>query len=597
MSTESERRLSALYTAMLAVAIDCIVMIDETGRVLEFNPAAERTFGYRREDVLGKPMVDFIVPPDLRDAHRAGLARYLETGESRVLNKRIEIRGCRSNGDVFPIELTILRVEQPGPTIFTAYLRDLTEQKRLESVQQLLLGVSDILATSLDYEETLRNLSHVVVPAFADWYAVDMVDARGALRRLEVSHRDPEKVSAAVELAERFPEEPNQPGGVDHVVRTGESVLIPDVSEALLASAAIEDARLKLLQHLGLRSAMIVPLRARGRVVGAITLVTAESARRYAERDLDLAQDLAQRAGEAIEKAMLFAEVSESRERLEQQATELQHQAAELEETAAELQTTVEELRAANEALRTEKAQAEESRQQADEANRAKSDFLASMSHELRTPLNAIMGYSQLLEVGVHGPLAELQHEDLRRIDRSAQHLLGLINDILNFAKIEAGRLEFHLERVAVASVLRRVEELVAPQALAKKLTYRFVNECPDVFVCADEEKLIQIFVNLASNAVRYTKEGGRITVECRATEDRVTTEVCDTGVGIPRDKLTAVFEPFVQVDRGYAGHRQGTGLGLAISRDLARGMGGDLTVRSELGKGSVFSLELKREP
>ncbi|MDB4877202.1 MAG: ATP-binding region ATPase domain protein [Gemmatimonadetes bacterium] len=597
MSTESERRLSALYTAMLAVAIDCIVMIDETGKVLEFNPAAERTFGYRREEVLGKPMVDFIVPPDLRDAHRAGLAHYLETGEARVLNKRIEIRGCRSNGDVFPVELTILRVEQPGPTIFAAYLRDLTEQKRLESVQQLLLGASDILAASLDYEETLRNLSHVVVPAFADWYAVDMVDARGALRRLEVSHRDPEKVSAAVELAERFPEEPNQPGGVNHVVRTGEPVLIPDISEALLASAAIEDARLKLLQHLGLRSAMIVPLRAQGRVVGAITLVTAESARRYAERDLDLAQDLAQRAGEAIEKAMLFAEVSESRERLEQQATELQYQAAELEESAAELQTTVEELRAANEALRTEKAQAEESRQQADEANRAKSDFLASMSHELRTPLNAIMGYSQLLDVGVHGPLEELQHEDLRRIDRSAQHLLGLINDILNFAKIEAGRLEFHLERVAVASVLSRVEELIAPQALAKKLTYRFVNECSNVFVCADEEKLIQIFVNLASNAVRYTKEGGRITIECRATEDRVITEVCDTGVGIPRDKLAAVFEPFVQVDRGYAGQRQGTGLGLAISRDLARGMGGDLTVRSEVGKGSVFSLELKREP
>jgi PAS domain S-box-containing protein len=561
MSQDQEQQLSARYAAMLAVAIDCIVMIDEAGKVLEFNPAAERTFGYRREDVVGKPMVDFIVPPDLRDAHRAGLARYLATGETRVLGKRIELRGHRANGDDFPVELTILRVEQPGAAIFAAYLRDLTEQARLERDRLLLLGVSDILAASLDHEETLRNLSHVLVPVLADWYAIDMLDARGELRRLEVSHRDPAKISLARELAERYPEDPDQAHGLYHVIRTGETELVTEISDAMLAGAACDEAHLGLLRRLGLRSAVIVPLRARARVVGAITLVTAESGRRYDERDRTLVQDLAHRVGEAIEKAMLFADVSESHER-----------------------------------LAAEKAQAEESRRQADEANRAKSDFLASMSHELRTPLNAIMGYAQLLQVGVHGTLDPRQLEDLRRIDRSAQHLLGLINDILNFAKIEAGRLEFHLERIAVARVLSRAEELIAPQASAKALTYHFVNGCKDVFVCADEEKLIQIFVNLASNAVRYTKKGGRITIECRATDDRVITEVCDTGIGIPSDKLAAVFEPFVQVDRGYAGQRQGTGLGLAISRDLARGMGGDLTVRSEMGKGSVFSLELKRE-
>jgi signal transduction histidine kinase len=144
--------------------------------------------------------------------------------------------------------------------------------------------------------------------------------------------------------------------------------------------------------------------------------------------------------------------------------------------------------------------------------------------------------------------------------------------------------------------VLDRVEELIAPQAAAKQLSYGGVNRCDGVDVCADEEKLVQIFLNLVSNAVRYTHEGGSIRIECRTEGDRVWTDFRDTGVGIPPDKLQAVFEPFVQVDRSYAGERQGTGLGLAISRDLARGMGGDLTARSEIGKGSVFSVELKRE-
>ena len=144
--------------------------------------------------------------------------------------------------------------------------------------------------------------------------------------------------------------------------------------------------------------------------------------------------------------------------------------------------------------------------------------------------------------------------------------------------------------------MLQRVEELVAPQAAAKHQQYT-IDRDANVYVHADEEKLVQIFVNLVSNAVRYTPEGGEIRIEFRATADRVFTDVCDSGVGIPADKLSAIFEPFVQVDRSYAGERQGTGLGLAISRELARGMGGDLTVRSTVGKGSVFTVALVREP
>jgi len=144
---------------------------------------------------------------------------------------------------------------------------------------------------------------------------------------------------------------------------------------------------------------------------------------------------------------------------------------------------------------------------------------------------------------------------------------------------------------------LSHVEELIAPQAAAKKITYRVENTCSDMLVCADSEKLTQIFVNIASNAVRFTSDGGSIVIGCRATKDMVYADVRDTGIGVPASKRRAIFEPFTQVDRGYAGHRQGTGLGLAISRDLARGMGGDLTVTSEMGKGSTFTVALRRAP
>ncbi|HEY4218171.1 MAG TPA: ATP-binding protein [Gemmatimonadaceae bacterium] len=596
MNDNSSSDFSAKYAALLAVSIDCIIAIDHEGVVIEFNPAAERTFGYRRDELVGKKMVDFIVPPELRDAHRKGMARYLATGEAHLLGRRVEIHAQRANGEIFPVELTILRVEQPGPPVFTAFLRDLTEQKRLETVHQLLLGASQILSASLDHEETLKNLSRVVVPAFADWYAVDVVEPDGSLRRLEVAHRDPAKISLAHEMQERFPDDPNQAHGVHHVIRTGKSELLADVP-ALIAASEISDAEhLRLIRQLGLLSAMIVPLRAGSRVVGAITLVTSESGRHYTNRDLDVADDLGRRAGDAIQKALLFAEVNDSRRQLEEQSAELASQADKLEDSAAELEVTVDDLRNSNEELRQEKARAEDARRQADVANQAKSDFLASMSHELRTPLNAIMGYAQLLELGVHGALDAKQREDLRRIDRSAQHLLGLINDILNFAKIEAGRLEFHLVPVSLSSVLDRVKELVALQAASKHLRYSIDAVPDDVFVCADEDKLVQIFTNLASNAVRYTNEGGTITVTTHVNDDRVVTEVRDTGVGIPAAKLDSIFEPFVQVDRGYAAQRQGAGLGLAISRELARGMGGELTVKSEVDKGSVFSVELRRE-
>ncbi len=233
-----------------------------------------------------------------------------------------------------------------------------------------------------------------------------------------------------------------------------------------------------------------------------------------------------------------------------------------------------------------------------DEANRAKSEFLAAMSHELRTPLNAIGGYTELISMGVRGPVTQEQVDDLQRIKRSQQHLLGIINDILNFSRMEAGQITYEYSKVPVSSVIESVGHMIEPQMLTKNLELA-VGECPpDAVAWADKSKFEQILLNLLSNAVKFTNEGA-VTVVCdRHDEGRVGITVNDTGVGIPSDQLERIFEPFVQVGRSLTqGHSQGTGLGLAISRDLARGMGGDIVVSSELGKGSQFRVTLPRAP
>lgn len=261
-----------------------------------------------------------------------------------------------------------------------------------------------------------------------------------------------------------------------------------------------------------------------------------------------------------------------------------------LERQAIELELTQEQ-------LMLQAAELERQRTIADDANRAKSSFLAMMSHELRTPLNAIGGYVQLLEMGVHGPVNEAQIEALGRVTRSQQHLLRLINDLLNLARIESGRIEYDLQAISLDDVVQATLPMIEPQLAARGLRYE-LNVPPELRAQADREKVEQILLNLLSNASKFTPAGGCVSVDAGIAIDSdeiVELRVRDTGVGIPENRLEAIFDPFVQVESSKAGRVEGSGLGLSISREMARGMGGDIVAESELGVGSTFEIRLRR--
>ena len=427
--------------------------------------------------------------------------------------------------------------------------------RHAEQASAFLAEASALLAESLDYEATLQAVTDAAVPRLGDWCTVDLVDDPTAdrwpprLARIAVTHRDPATLAFGNEMERRYPSDRSELDPRAVVLRERRSLFAPVVTDEMLAASARDDEHLRMLRTLGFSSVIMVPLLGRGLALGVLTLCHAGSGRRYDAADLALAEDLAHRVAVAIDNARLFRD-------------------------------------------------AERAREEAEAANRAKSQFLSTMSHELRTPLNAIAGYVDLLDMELRGPITGQQRDDLSRIRRSSKVLMSLVNDVLNFARLEAGQVEVHLRDVVLADVLAGLETLVTPQVRAKALSYAWSAD-RTVVAHADPDRVEQVLTNLLTNAIKFTPEGGEVRVSVgrgagAAGAAQVWVKVADTGRGIAADQLEQIFEPFVQVDRHLTREsQQGVGLGLAISRDLARLMGGELTVESERGKGSVFTLTL----
>jgi signal transduction histidine kinase len=342
---------------------------------------------------------------------------------------------------------------------------------------------------------------------------------------------------------QRFPADADVP--LAHVVRTGEPLFLESRDDW---QSRFPDG-IPLLEASGHHANAVAPLLVNGVAIGSLG-VAFTGPRVFSDEDRALLRSTAQHAGLALERARL---------------------------------------------VEAERA----SRREAELANRSKSEFLAVMSHELRTPLNAIGGYAELMEMGLHGPVTPEQTTALARIQRSQRHLLGLINGVLNYARVEGGHVHYDIADVVMDEVLATCEALIAPQARAKNVALTFSGCDAQLHARGDGEKVQQIILNLLSNGVKFTEPGGRLEMSCgtsSAAPACVEVRVTDTGSGIEPHQLDRVFQPFVQLDARLTRTREGTGLGLAISRDLARGMGGDLTLMSTPGVGSTFILTLPTE-
>jgi PAS domain S-box-containing protein len=544
-SFEAERRALARSRTILDSVRDGFIAFD-AGLCFTFvNDHAAELLGHPAATLLGRKVWE--VFPGAEHSFFGDMLR--ETlRERRVVTREDYSR---------PLRRWVYVRSYPSDEGLVVFIQDVTERRRSQDASGFLAEASRVLSSSLEYETTLAALAAAAVPVLGDWCAVDMLADPTAeewpprLERLAVVHQDPAKVEWARRMEGEQRPDWSAPTGLPRVLREGVTEFYPTVTDEMVAAAARTPEELERTRALQLSAVIIVPLVARGRTLGALTLVMAESGRHYDEADLRLAEDLAQRAAVAVDNARLYRE-------------------------------------------------AERARREAEDANRAKSDFLATMSHELRTPLNAIGGYTELMAMELRGPLTEQQRDDLERIRRSQSHLLALINAVLNFARLEAGHVTFEPAYFRVDELVRETVELMEPQARARELVLAPDEGC-ELAAHADPDKVRQVVLNLLSNALKFTPAGGTVSISCERLDGpggpRAAIRVRDTGIGIDADHLEHVFDPFVQVGRSLASPVEGAGLGLAISRDLARAMRGELTAESVAGQGSTFTLTLPAEP
>lgn len=457
--------------------------------------------------------------------------------------------------------------------------RDLAEASRDRF--SFLAEVSRCLADSLDYETTLATVAGMSLPYLGAWCIVDVVDESGEVRRIAVAHPDAKRQGAAHRLAERYPPRAGDLIGAPRVIRTGRPEMVFDVPDEALVAAAHDAEHLALLRRLGVRAYVIVPMVARGSVLGAMTFVTAENDRRFGDIDVVMAEDLARRAAMAVDNARLHRDAVEARDATDAALAEAEH--------------ALEEAATAEESLR-------EARDAAEAALHIRDEFVSTMTHELQTPLNAIVGYLELLEMDVSGALDEGQRAYVRRAQESARHLLRLVGDVLDFSRSETASLAVAREEVDVAGTVRGALALVRPQAAGRMLALADeTSAAAGLRYFGDEHRVRQILVNLLSNAVKFTPAGGRVRLECRAEPTaggdgpgELVFVVSDSGEGVRAEDAERIFEPFVQGTAGLTRRHGGTGLGLPISRRLARLMGGEVTIdRTAGGPGATFTLRL----
>ncbi|MGK4002856.1 ATP-binding protein [Sorangium sp. So ce1036] len=507
-----------------------------TGRVLLKNRQAAAIAGRPLDAARG--IEDYAAEagfhPDTGEPYERSewpLARAVTAGEV-VRDEEIEV--LRGDGTRRRILVCASPVRDPDGRVSAgvATIFDVTERTRSAQAQRFLAAASAALSDSLDFDDTLGRLGRLAVPELADWCVVHTLPEAEAARRVLVTHARPEEVRRARALLRRLDPPPELAARMEQVLRGERAELLRDLSRPRPLLALLGEQRARaLVRELGLRSAMLVPLIARGRAFGSILLATAESGRLYDEADLAVARDLAQRAALAADNARLYAAA--------QRAIELRDK------------------------------------------------VLATVSHDLRNPLSAIITATAVLT-----RRAAARGEDradakaIEAIQRSAHRMDRLIHDLLDFASLRAGRLALSRKPQDPREIVREAVETFEPLALEKGVRLGATSDDDVPLIPCDRDRMLQVLSNLLSNALKVTEPGGAVSVRCERRAEHVVFSVADTGPGIPEDELPHLFERFW---RGQRNGYKGTGLGLAIARELVVAHGGTLGVESRVGEGSTF--------
>jgi PAS domain S-box-containing protein len=666
IGSQSEVRQAAIVDA----ALDSIISMDHRGFITHFNHAAERTFGYRSEDVIGKELAELIIPTELRAAHRAGIARFAISAESRMLNHRVETWALKADGTKFPVELAITRIPLDGPPVFTGFVRDITARKKAEqatrdseeryrglaaaSVEGIIihdkgilidanpalgrmfgydlsellgLNVVDLLAApesrdtllqemakkssgpyevvgirkdgsridveitarslsysgttvrvgairditdrkalekqerelmreqaaraaaehaekraaflseasrvlsmSFDYHTTISQLAHLVVPAMADYCAVDVVEG-GGFARLGFAHSDPRREEEFKAMLTGFrPEDVSPEHPVMKALVRGISDIITHVTEEGMRAVILNEEQLRLVISLNPKSTMTVPMVASGKIVGALTMLSSHEEHQYTMDDLAMAEELGRRAALAVENARLFDE--------------------------------------------------------AQQATRARDDMLAIVAHDLRNPLNTIFMSAQFLMEIVPEDERATEFKQVSIVKRAAERMNRLIQDLLEVKRIEGGKLAIEKRDTDATSVLSEAVEILRPMAAASSLTLESDVASDTPRIAVDPPRIQQVLSNLVGNAIKFTPAGGHIVLRARPGKNEVSFVVADTGPGIAPDALPHIFGRLWQGNRS---DRRGIGLGLTIAKGIVEAHGGRIWVESQLGAGSSF--------
>ena len=558
------RRLDNVVANVPGVVWEAWGEPDQASQRIDFvSEYVEKMLGYGTDEWLSKPnfWLSIVHPDDIQRAAQESAAIYAsgKGGTSRF-------RWVAKDGRVVWVEAQSVVVcdDSETPVGMRGVTMDITERKRAEDAQRFLAEASGLLASSLDYETTLGSVAKLAVPNLADWCVVHIVGDNGQLQQLAVVHTDPAKEEAARVLQKRYPVDPDASIGVPNVLRTGRAEFYPLVNQERLALVARSEEVAEALRNLDLRSCMIVPLVARNRTLGTISLATAESNRYYDVNDLALAEDLAHRIALAVDNARLYREAQDA-------------------VTARE-----DALRVRDELLTSEHT----AREEAETANRSKDEFLATVSHELRTPLNAILGWAHMLRANKLDQTT--QTRALETIERNAKSQAQLIEDILDVSRIVTGKLRLDVRPVELAAVVEAAIDAVRPAADAKGITLETILDPRAGPVSGDPNRLQQIVWNLASNAVKFTGKGGRVQVQLQRVNSYIEIVVSDTGQGISTEFLPYVFERFRQADATSTRRHGGLGLGLAIVRHLVEMHGGTVLASSPgEGMGATFTVKL----